>query len=167
MPYRMPVSVLFVLCSSERLKDALAIHSTDRCSLGPPAGPEQVLHPDLVPEAASSPPPSQDNEGKPPLMPPPRHKSQIASRKSQVASCESWGPQICGWRGVAPLGFGVWGMDGCVCIVVSCKLETCCGCMQWDSQCMQWDSHCGRVSSLVIFSLEWYNTVLYTLLSRA
>ena len=41
----------------QRLKDALATHSTDRCSLGPPAGPEQVLHPDLVPEAASGPTP--------------------------------------------------------------------------------------------------------------
>lgn len=45
------------LTKIQRLKDALATHSTDRCSLGPPAGPEQVLHPDLVPEAASAVPP--------------------------------------------------------------------------------------------------------------
>ncbi|CAI5981266.1 unnamed protein product [Closterium sp. NIES-64] len=30
----------------QKLKDALAIHSTDRCSLGPPTGPELILHPD-------------------------------------------------------------------------------------------------------------------------
>ncbi|CAI5465456.1 unnamed protein product [Closterium sp. Yama58-4] len=30
----------------QKLKDALATHSTDRCSLGPPTGPELILHPD-------------------------------------------------------------------------------------------------------------------------
>lgn len=34
------------LTSITKMKAALSLHSTDRCSLGPPAGPGQVLHPD-------------------------------------------------------------------------------------------------------------------------
>ena len=53
------ISVLSV--QLQKLRDALAMHTTERCELGPPAGPEQILNPEAfpnLPTSAPAPPPA-------------------------------------------------------------------------------------------------------------